>query len=701
MTIRSTWRLAPLAAAWPLLFSSVAAAQTADAPSSPPATQLRGIVVTANPLGSDLMDLVPAVSSLEGDELAVRRGSTLGETVDGLPGVASGSFGPNVGRPVIRGMDGDRIRILQNGGISLDASSLSYDHAVPIDPLVVDRVEVVRGPAALLYGGNAMGGVVNVINNRIPKEPVRGVHGAVDARAGGADAERGGSVMVEGGDGRFAVHADVFDRETSDLHIPGYARSARLRAAEPLDPGEAEAQGRLPNSSGRQYGGALGVSRTWADGYLGASYSGYRSNYGTVAEEDVRIDMKQDNFALEGEARGLDMAGGLLHTVRGKLNYSDYEHKEIEGGEVGTVFRNRGWEGRVEAQHAPLGAWTGVIGAEAGQKRFSALGEEAFVPATDTDTAALFVFEERPLSASGNLKLDLGARLDHSSISASAAGNSRFRDASRSFTAGSASTGLLFKLDEVHTLTGNLAYTERAPTFYELYANGPHVATGAYEQGNPDAAKEKAVSLDIGLKVRREAYQGSVSAYYSRFSNYLALAATGAARDEDGNAVAPGSDDALPEYRYQGVPARLYGLEAQGRATIARGLLASADKLDLALRADAVRGANRDTGEPLPRLAPWRAGSSLIYGSGPWNARLNVDYVARQSRVPANDTPTAGYVLLGASLSYRFRWRGLNSLVYVRADNLTDQEARSATSILRDIAPLGGRSVKVGLRTSF
>lgn len=234
---------------------SAPAASTAPAAPSAPAT-LREVVITANPLGSELTDLVAPVSTLGGDALAVRQGSTLGDTLDKLPGVSSSYFGPNASRPIIRGLDGDRIKVLQNGGTTVDASTLSNDHAVPIDPLVAERIEVVRGPAALMYGGNAIGGVVNVIDNRIPKEPIQGVGGAVDASAtAGGDSARNASGLLEAGNGQIAIHADAFARKTSDLRIPGYARSASLRNSQPLPEGESEAYGRLPNSNAQQSGG--------------------------------------------------------------------------------------------------------------------------------------------------------------------------------------------------------------------------------------------------------------------------------------------------------------------------------------------------------------------------------------------------------------------------------------------------------------
>ncbi|KJK25606.1 TonB-dependent receptor [Burkholderiaceae bacterium 16] len=679
-----------------------AAAPASEATPAPSAT-LREVVVTANPLGSELTDLVAPVSSLGGDALTVRQGSTLGDTLDKLPGVSSSYFGPNASRPIIRGLDGDRIKVLQNGGSTIDASTLSNDHAVALDPLVAERIEVVRGPAALMYGGNAIGGVVNVIDNRIPKEPIEGIGGAVEASAtAGGDVARNSSGLIEAGNGQFAIHADAFVRKTSDLHIPGYARSAALRNSQPLPDGESEAYGRLPNTSSQQQGGSLGGAYTWADGFVGANYSEYHNAYGTPAEDNVRLQMHQQRFALEGEARNLTAkTGGFIESVKGKFSYTDYEHKEIEGGQTGTIFKNNGWDARFEAKHAPIGNMTGVIGTQFASTRFSALGEEAFVPTTDTDNAALFVFEEMPLTADGDLKLNLGGRMDHTSLKSYANGNDRFADASRSFNAGSASAGLLYKLAPAWSLTSNLAYTERAPTFYELYANGPHLATGSWEQGDPNAAKERATSLDLGVRFKSGPHSAGISGYYSRFSNYLALTNTGTARDAEGDFVTPGSAGALPVMQYMGVPATMYGFEAEGKARVAQKLLTGSDTLDLETRADYVRGENRSTGQPLPRLAPLRLGGSLVYGAGPWGARADVTYAARQTRVPANDTPTDAYTLLGVSITYKFKVAGSQTLVYLRGDNLTNQDARMATSILRDIAPLPGRSVKLGVRTTF
>lgn len=646
--------------------------------------------VTGNPLDRDADALTVPVTALDGNALALRRAGTLGETLDGLPGISVTSYGPNVSRPIIRGLDGDRIRLLQNGTGALDASSLSYDHAVAQDPLTIERVEVVRGPAALLYGGNAVGGVINAIDNRIPREPISGVSGATDVSYGGANLERAGAALIEAGDGRFAFHVDGFARKSDDLRIPGFARSARQRAID--DAATEQPYGTLPNSSGESSGAAAGAAWTWANGYAGLSYSGYESNYGTVAEEDVRIRLRQQRLALASEVRNL---AGPLTALKFNFGYTDYEHKEIENGETGTTFKNHGYEGRLEARHAKLGPLDGALGVQFSQNTFSALGEEAFVPKSETTNVALFALEAWDVSEA--VKLSFGARIEHTQVKPGAGGNERFDGlASRHFTPGSLSAGAVFALAPAWSIALNTSYTERAPTFYELYANGPHVATGVWEIGNAQASLEKAISTDLSLRYVSGPHKGSVGVFYSRFSNFIALTNTGEYRDEAGNVVAAGNG-ALPVYSYTGVPAELYGVEAEGRARLWQGY----GILDLELRGDYTLGRNRDTGEPLPRIAPLRLSAALAYGLGHWGARVEVVHASDQSRVPTNDLPSHGYTTLGASLTYQFRAGGAQWSAYLKGKNLTNQDVRLASSLLRDIAPQGARSVTIGLRTTF
>ncbi|MBQ9380097.1 MAG: TonB-dependent receptor [Pseudomonas sp.] len=678
---RPLWPLTPLA-----LACLIVSGETLGADGRP--SELPSQVITANPLGNES----PATPSsvLEGDELTLRQKGSLGETLNGLPGVSSTYFGPGASRPVIRGMDGDRIRLLRNGVGALDASSLSYDHAVPEDPNSVERLEVVRGPAALLYGGNAIGGVVNSFDNRIPSEPVDGIHGSGELRYGGADTTRSRSGALEAGDGNVALHVDAASREFNDVRIPGYAHSSRQRQIDG-DTGKH----RVQNSDGRQDGGAVGGSYHWEHGYAGLSYSGYDSNYGSPAEDDVRLKMQQDRYAFASEIRDLE---GPFTSLKLDAAYTKYEHKEIEDGETGTTFKNEGYEGRIEARHRPLGPLNGVVGAQFANSRFSALGEEAFVPHTETDSAALFALEEWKLS--DRLDLSFGARLEHTRVDPDAKGNERFaeNDGSQSFTTGSLSTGAVYKLTPIWSLAATLSYTERAPTFYELYANGPHAATGTYEVGDADADKEKAVSTDLALRFDNGVHKGSVGVFYSRFSNYISLLASGRHRNEEGEVVAAGDDEALPEYLYSGVRADFYGVEAQDRIHL---LESPYGNFDLELSGDYTRAKNKDTGEPLPRIAPLRLNTALIWELQQWQARVDVEHAASQHRVPEEELSTDGYTTLGASLGYNFDLGESRWLAFVKGTNLTNQTVRYASSILRDRVPAAGRGIEAGVKVAF
>lgn len=685
-------RLSPLSFG---LLAALAHAQSGNVNPTQNSTQAPGgslapVFVTANPLGET--DLIAPATALYGDALTRRQTNSLGETLNGLPGVSTTTYGPMVGRPIIRGMDGDRIRLLQNGVAAWDASSLSYDHAVPQEPLTIERVEIVRGPAALLYGGNAIGGVVNTIDNRIPREPINGLTGGVDASYGGANDARAGAAQVEGGNGRFAFHVDAFDRETSKERIPGFAHSDRQRALD--GPDADEAYGSLPNSDGRWHGGALGGAYTWADGYAGLSYNGFEANYGSVAEDDVRLRMHQDHVAFASEVRNLR---GPFSQLKFDFGYTDYEHKEIDNGETSTTFRNHGYEARIEARHRKIGPFEGAIGVQLSQNTFSALGDEALVPTTQTTNVALFGLEE--WNVTDAFKLSAGARYEHVKQQPTAAGNDKFASAhDRDFNAVSASLGALYKLTSLWSVAGNVAYTERAPALYELYANGPHDATGQYLIGNPDAQKEKAVSTDLSLRFASGPNKGSVGVFYSRFKNYLTEFNTGRLVDDSDQVVAPGTDDALNEAVYRGVRAEFYGIELDGKWRVFQK---GAHQVDVELTGDYTHARNMDNDQPLPRISPLRATLAVDYDYGPFGARAELEHAWGQHRVPENDLPTASYTKLGLLVTYKFHVGATDWLAYLRGDNLTNQDIRYASSVVRDIAPEGGRSVMVGLRTRF
>ena len=679
-----------------------AIAQTSAASASP--ATLPVVTVTGNPLGAT--DVIAPAAAYSGAGLLLRSSSTLGETLDGTPGVSSTYFGPNSSRPIIRGLDGDRIRILQNSGASVDASGLSYDHAVPSDPIAVERIEVLRGPGALLYGGSAVGGVVNVIDNRIPREALFDAQGGITGRADlgltTGNSEKSGALLLETGTDRYALHLDVFNRDGKDVSVP-----ISLACTKPGSPAFAD---KICNSAALTHGGAVGGSVFFDSGYLGASASTFRSNYGTVAEDDVLIGMKSDRYAVEGEVRGL---AGPLQSIKGQFSRSDYTHTEFAAGVPGTVFKNAGNDLRLEARHAKLGLLEGVIGIQAENTRFSADGDEAFAPYSHTRQSAVFAYEELPASWG---KFSFGARKE--SVQVESFGNplvARFAPARRSFGPGSYALGALWNLASAWQLTSNLSYSERAPKDYELFADGPHVATHTYEVGNANFSKEQSTNLDIGAKWKSGANSFNVGAFVNHFKNYIALEASGLSRDAQGNGAgigvtddgtghsveSGGTSEILPEFAYTQVRARFTGLEASGNVR----LIESAQTLDLELRGDLVRATNLTTGQYLPRSAPARVGATLVWGQGPWGARLGFTHATAQDKVPAGDRATGSYTMFNAALTYQQKAGPAKLLWYARLDNLGNALAYSASSVLTQTvpgkAPLPGRSFKLGLQASF
>lgn len=672
---------------------------------------LEPVIVSANPLGADINDLITPVSVLRGDQLSQKQSSTLGQTLNGLPGVGSTDFGPNSSRPTIRGLDGDRVRVMSNGGASLDASTLSYDHAVAIEPLLVEQIEVVRGPAALQYGGSAIGGAVNVIDNRIPKAPVKGVHGRAEVRAGGAESERAAAGLVTVGNGAFAIHVDGSSRKTDDLKVPKQAGREGFIS-----------QGKLLNSDADQQGGALGFSLTNDHGYLGLSLDTYRNEYGTGLYEEgditspTRIKLKQDKLTFAGEQRNLSGKAGPFESIRGSFSTTDYKHEESAGGVVESTFKNKGWDSRIEGTHLPiqtsLGSLKGAWGVQGAESKFSAIGDATFVPNTQTNSMALFVFEE--LSFAPGKAVNAGLRLESVKVDSFGGGTNgeteSFTADSKKFKPFSASVGYRQDMGSGWTATSGLSYTERAPTFYELYANGMHHATETYEKGNADNKKEKGTTLELGMKFKTPTTRANFGAYVTEFSNFIGLTQGGYVDELDGRIQSldidecqgGGSGHCVPKYNFSGIKARLYGLEADGRFPLASGLFGKVSQLNMDWKADYVRGENRSTGVALPRISPLRLSSALVYSEGKYSSQVDVQYSARQNRYADDLGATPSYTMFGLGASYKTAVTGMKSAyLFMRVDNLTDVEARNASSVLRDMAPAGARAIKVGLRGNF
>ena len=669
-----------LVLALPSLFTDSGFVSKANA-DEPTKIDLAPVPVTGNPLGVSSDELVVPVTVLNGRELSLRRESTLGETLNGIPGVTATQFGPNASRPVIRGLDAERVRIMQNGIGTLDVSSISPDHAVTIDPLIIEQIDVVRGPAALLYGGSAVGGVVNAIDHRIPKEKLDGVLGRSEARFGGADDTRNGAVVVDVGNGQFAIHGDAYQRKTNDLDIDGFAVSRRKSEA---DGTPRENRGKLINSASDSDGGALGASLTFDNGYLGASYSRFNSHYGTVAEEEVTIDMKSDRWDIASEFTDL---GPVINRIKFRLGHTDYEHTEFEGSEVGTVFTNRGLEGTFEAGHAPVqtgvGNMSGLVGFQFDNSNFAAVGDEAFVPSVNTQNKALYLYEELPLgSAERRHKITFGGRLGHTSVDSK--DNAAFgAGQNNSFNPNSYALGGLYSIDQNWSLTSNLSHNERAPSYFELYANGTHVATGQFEVGNSNFDKEKSNGIDAQIRWKHANNSFSIGAYYTRFSNFIGLFDTGN--------IDAGSG--LPISQFGAVPAVFKGLEAEGKFNVA-------NNLNLTMRGDYVNARDKRNNEDLPRISPLRLGAGLQYTLGAFAAKLDVLRAFKQNNTAENELETDGYTNVSAIVAYKLPTK-FNIELFAKANNLLNDEIREHASFLKDISPAGERSLVIGARADF
>lgn len=654
------------------------------APAKPRQKQsLQPVVVTGNPLG--LRDLVIPVQTLSGDALTLKRGATLGDTLEDMSGVGSTYFGPNSNRPTIRGLDGDRVKMLSNSGASVDASSLSFDHALPVDPLVLTRVEVLRGAAALQYGGNAIGGVVNTLDNRIPRAPQPGVNGAAEVRLGGAANEYGGAAVLDGGTQQFGWHVDAADRHADDQRVPRFTDS------------EGTTSTHVRNSDSHSRSGALGGSFFFSDGYAGVSVEDYHTNYGVTVEPDTRIQMQRQRIATAGEWR--DVLPGIAR-VQWQFASSRYKHQEVEGdGAVGTTFQSDGKDARIEAQHAavqtPWGPLQGVVGWQWENSDFSALGDEALVPNTTTRSGALFLIEN---FKSGPWSLQAGARSERVTVSSTGGDEDKFgAPTSKRFSPKSFSLSGSVDVGSGFSLSSSVSSSERAPTFYELFANGVHVASGAFEIGDTSLRPEKAKSVDLGLHWQQNGAKWGVQVYQTRFSNFIAMDANGDVRNEVND---EGEVESIPVYVYRGVPARMHGVELEGRQPLPS---VAGWNLTLGTTVDFVRGTNRQTGEALPRLAPLHGSLSLQAERGPWMVQAEVRGAARQNRVPALDTPTGGYGTLRLNVARHFDLGSYEALWYVKLDNLANKLAYSASSVatIRDLTPLPGRSIFTGVQVKF
>nr|WP_295235029.1 TonB-dependent receptor [uncultured Brevundimonas sp.] len=666
-----------MAAAGSTILAGAAAAQSA--PQAP--AELGDIIVTGAPYGISQRASVIATDVVDEQTLATAPAASLGDMLSGRPGIRSTDFAPGASRPVIRGLSGPRVQVLTNGIGLIDASSVSPDHAVATDPAEANRIEIIRGPATLVYGGSAIGGVVNVLDDRIPTEiPEGGVSGVVSTQASSVDDGRSAFGRVTVGSGNFAFNVDGVKRKTDDYDIPAPAISARRAAAEGL---AREDTGTQPNSYTDLEAWGVGGSYIGDKGFAGVSYKNTDSEYGTVAEESVFIKLNQKRWDARGEYR---FDSGPFSALRGSYGHADYTHTEFEAvGEPGTIFNSDGWEGRADLVQRERNGWNGALGAQALSRNFEAIGEEAFVPSVKIDELGLYTVQRLDL---GNHGFEGGLRYDRRELSGTPIGGAS--EVTREFDNWSASAAAFIRPTAGLFLGLSLAHNERAPSEVELFADGVHIATAAYETGDLTLNSEKVTTLEGTAHYDRGRFTGDLHVYHSWYNGFIDERPTG------DQFYFEEEDEFFPIYRFVQTDAKFYGFELEG----AYALWQDGDrKLSLEGAADYVH-AQTDFG-PAARIPPYSVTGRLAWTSTRFDASAEVRHVGEQDRV-ANEfeLPTDDYTLVNASVAVR-PFAQQNVTLFAEARNLTDEEAREHVSFLKDIAPLPGRNLRVGVAYRF
>ncbi|WP_439101144.1 TonB-dependent receptor [Congregibacter sp.] len=696
--------------------ASQAMAQTPD-------TRLEHVLVTV-PIHKKAAETALPVTVLSGAELRRLASSTLGETLGDKPGISNSSFGPGVGRPVIRGQGGPRTVNLTNAIAAADVSSLSPDHAVSIEPMLAESVEVLRGPSTLLYGGGAIGGVINTIDNRIPAKRIDGIQGAVEYRYDDAPEMNTGVLKLEGGAGDFAFHVSGTFRDFDDMSIPGLAideeavemQEELLGGHDEEHEGEEHAHeeeefensdGFIANTNGDSDVLNIGGSYHFGErDFVGFSYNSFETNYGippgahahgheegpegeelggeeNLQEEEaeiIRIDLQQERYDTQLHMH--DLAPGFIDVARAYLTYTDYEHVELEGVEIGTQFSRETYEGRLELVRE--GDNHGVFGVQFKGDEFSAVGEEAYVPETDSVEWGGFYVQD---FHAGDWQFEAGGRLDYVERDPATG----FEE---DFTSYSLSGSALYPINESLSLGISVSRSERAPSTEELFSNlnnsgeglVTHAATGIIEIGDPNLDTEVSLNGDLSLTWQGATSFAELTFFYNTFSDYIFLLNTG------------GEVVETPIYEYKQDDADFHGVEFESSfdlATLAGGNLA------LGVFGDMITG-EFDTAGDVPRLPPMRIGSELSWRSDSLGAYVRVLNASDQDNPGDFETETDGYTRWDAGIDYNMQFTGGTELLaFLKLKNLTDEEIRLSTSFLRNFAPQAGESFEAGVRLTF
>jgi len=682
------------------------------------------VVVRAAPLGRSQAELTQSSTVLSGDALNRELSSTIGETLTRQAGLANASFGQNVGRPVIRGLQGQRVGVLSNNMSASDASAVSQDHAVAIEPFLADQIEILRGPTTLLYGSGAIGGVVNIVSHTIPEQvPEDGMAARAIMQIDSAADQRFAAGRIDMGAGNFAFHANGFYRRTDDYEIPGaaelYPEEEHEDHEDHEEHEEEAASGVLENSFLDNEGGSLGASWIGDRWRLGLSLTDYNSDYGIPGahhhhaggeheehdeehddehgEEEELVTIGLESRRWDAEIAGTDPFAGFERLSFRFVN-TDYTHTEFEGEEVGTVFDSDTDDLRLELQHDPWNHWTGAFGLQYTDVDFDAVGEEAYVPRSNSETAALFWIESANF---GNWQLDLGLRYENVDVTAlellshdhheNGGHEEEYEEheegpVRKSFSPLSISAGAIWHVNEDSHLSFSLARAERAPTTAELFAFGPHIASQTFEIGDEMLRVESNLHGEVAYRVEGDRLSGSFTVYADRFDDYIYQVDTG--EEEDG----------LPKRYWSQQDADFVGGEIELRYDL--GHYESGHWWVFGLF-DYVDGELGD-GHNVPLMPPMRIGGGLDWHRGDWQANLTWIHADDHSDVAEYETPTPGYDLVNVELNWhlpffeRSEWD-----LFFKGHNLLDEDIRNSTSYLKDQAPQIGRNFVLGVRAAF
>ncbi|HRL20604.1 MAG TPA: TonB-dependent receptor [Alcaligenes sp.] len=683
--MQPTLRPLPLALA-------VAISPLAQAADPATVTQLEPIRISASPLALSQQELLSPATVLQGAKLDLRRSATLGELLDGEPGIYSDTFGAGASRPVIRGQTAPRVTVLSDGSQVMDASAISPDHAITVDPWLAERVEVLRGPSALLYGGNAIGGVVNVLDRKIPQAiPENGFEGAVQAQGSTGDRGHAAAVELTAGQGNVAVHVEGSSRRGRDYRVPNWTDS------------------RVKDSHARSDNMSVGLSFIGERGYLGAAYSYREDRYGLPGHSHEYEDCHPHGATLHcgghGHHHGHDHSHGHDHDhehehtatavlrseridLRGELRdplpgfqrarlragITDYRHVEKDGDIDGTRFSNRGYDGRLELEHRPLGPFTGVVGLQTALSDFESRGgSENFIPKTRSRSHGLFVLENLHWQ---DWRFEFGARQEWQSITPDSARLER-----RTGTANSFSAGAIWDFAPQYSASVSVSRSQRLPNAQELYARGVHFATLSYERGNPNLTRETSQNVDLGLQKHAGDLRFDLRAFYTRSKDYIYGRTLD--RHEDFSLIQYSQDDA-----------RFWGLEGTVSYPVRRWAT-------LSVFGDIVRGKLLNPSRNLPRMPSARLGVRADVNWQQWSGFVDYTHTFAQSRLADFEQRSPSYGLLGAGLSYQTRMDHTTYTLYLKGNNLLDKLAYNHTSFIARQAPLMGRNIMAGIKVQF